>query len=453
MNPKEQIDFAIYGDVVLDHGEVLKDSWIGVHDGVITSISKHPPNAREKRDASGKLLLPGFIDAHVHMRSNPDEGITATTIAAAAGGTTTVIDMPFDAPARPVRDVDTLQRKIEDVNQEAVIDVALYATFAPQGDLNHIQALADAGACGFKVSTIQVDPIRFPRIPDGQLYEAFKEIAQLGLPVMAHQENEDIVTRLTAQLRATNQISPIYHARSRPAVAEAEAASRLLEIAYWTGVHLHMVHGTIPRTFDLIHWNKTQGVKATGETCIQYLLLDESALEQFGGRAKCSPPLRTKEDQAGLWEQLRNGKIDIVTSDHSPYPLALKEKSDIFEASAGFPGAETLGTLLYSEGVAKKRINLSTFVKTLASEPARIFNLPNKGRLQVGFDADVVVFDPTHKHTLNETTMHYKAGWSTFHNLEVQGRVESTYLRGTQIYHNDRIVAEAGTGKFVSPGM
>ena len=451
MNPSEPLDLAIRGDIVLDGGEILWDTWLGIQGGTIVSMSRQRPESREQHDASGKLLLPGFIDAHVHMRSSPKEGITATTLAAAAGGTTTAIDMPFDAPARPVRDADTLRRKIEDVTREAVVDVALYATFAPQGDLENIRDLAEAGACGFKVSTYGVDPVRFPRIPDGQLYEAFQEIALQGLPVMAHQENQEIVDALTARLRADGHTHPIHHARSRPPVAEAEAAGRLLEFAYWTGVHLHMVHGTIPRTFDLIEWNKGQGVNATGETCIQYLLLTEDALEELGGRAKCNPPLRSEENKAALWEGLHRGKIDIVTSDHSPYPLPRKETEDIFEALAGFPGAETLGTLLYSEGVAKGKIGLGTFVSVLASTPARIFGLRNKGRLRVGYDADVVVFDSDQRWTLDEVSMHYEVGWSPYHGFDVQGRVESTYLRGTCIYHEGCVTAEAGTGRFVRP--
>lgn len=451
MSSSEQLDLVIRGDIVLDQGEILRDAWLGILKGTITTISLQRPNALEEHDASGRLLLPGFIDAHVHMRSNPEEGIAATTKAAAAGGTTTVIDMPFDAPARPVRDAETLQRKIDDVNLEAITDVALYATFAPQGDLCHIRELAAAGACGFKVSTLQVDPVRFPRIPDGQLYEAFQEIALQGLPVAAHQENQEIVDAITTKLRAGGSTSPIDHARSRPPVAEAEAAGRLLEIAYWTGARLHMVHGTIPKTFDLIEWNKSQGVKATGETCIHYLIFTEDLLEMLGGRAKCNPPLRTEADRDSLWRKLSTGKIDIVTSDHSPYPLIHKDTRDIFEALAGFPGVETLGTLLYSEGVAKGRIDLGTFISVLAVEPARIFGLPRKGRLQAGYDADVVVFDPDYTWTLDEAAMHTKSGWSVYNGLELQGCVCSTYLRGQRIFHEGSITSDAGTGRFVKP--
>ena len=453
MDTEEKHDLAVQGDLVLADGAILRNGWLGIKGETITTISKHPLQASHHYDARGNLILPGFVDAHVHTRSSLNEGITATTRAAAAGGTTTVIDMPFDRPARPVRHVATFQQKVEDVNREAIIDVALYATFAPKGPLDAIAGLAEAGACGFKVSTIEVDIDRFPRIPDGQLYEAFQEIAKLGLPVAAHQENQEIIEQTTARLRAVGQVDPIHHARSRPPVAEAEAAGRLLELAYWTGVHLHMVHGTLPRTFDLIDWNKTQGVSASGETCIQYLLLTEDALRQLGGRAKCCPPLRTEADVATLWAYLQDRKIDIVTSDHSPYLLSKKDTADIFEAYAGLPGAETLGLLLYSEGVARGRLSLQTFVEVLASGPARIFGLSRKGHLHVGYDADFVIFDPDQTGHIDEQRLHHPMRWTPYHGRPVQGRVLATYLRGQRVFFEDRILAEPGTGRFVRPGL
>ena len=453
MRENDLLDLTIQGDIVLEDGEVVRDGWIGVKDETIMAISEQPLRAVVHHEARGRLILPGFIDAHVHTRSSTEEGITATTRAAAAGGTTTIIDMPFDRPARPVRDAETFRQKTEAIDREALVDVALYATFAPEGNLDAIADLARAGACGFKVSTFQVDEHRFPRIPDGQLYEGFREIAKQGLPVAAHQENQEIVEHVSARLQAKGRIDPIDHARSRPPVAEAEAAGRLLELAHWTGVHLHMVHGTIPRTFDLIEWNKMQGVSASGETCLQYLLLTEDALRHLGGRAKCNPPLRTEADRAMLWQMLRNRKIDIVTSDHSPYPLRLKDTDDIFDAYAGLPGAETLGVLLYSEGVATGKISLKTFVEVLASGPARIFGLTRKGRLTVGCDADVVVLDPNASWTLDEQALHHHMGWSPYQGRPVQGRVCATYVRGQRVFSEDRLLADPGAGRFVRPGF
>ncbi|MGI9626370.1 MAG: dihydroorotase [Longimicrobiales bacterium] len=451
MNEARTHDLVVHGDIALPAGEVLQDGWMGVTGGRIERTSETALEGREVLDVAGKTVLPGFVDAHVHTRSYVDEGIGATTRAAAAGGTTTVVDMPFDKPDRPVNSRERLEAKIADVNAEAVVDVALYATFPPVGDLGIIPELADAGAAGFKVSTIEVDPVRFPRIPDGRFYDAFQEIAKTGRLVAAHQENQEIVFSQAEAFRARGDTEPINHALSRPPVAEAEAAGRLLELAYWTGARLHMVHGTLPRTFDLIKWNRSQGVSATGETCLQYLLLTMDALRELGGRAKCNPPLRSQEAVEGLWAQLGAGDIDIVTSDHSPYPLHRKETADIFDAYAGMPGVETLGPLLYSEGVAQGRIDLPRFLELVASGPAELFGLTQKGRLEAGLDADFVVFDPDAEWTVNDAATHYGVGWTPYHGRSVRGRVISTWLGGRCIFSDGEVTGQPGTGRFVRP--
>ena len=451
MNDAATNDLVVHGDIVLPDGNVMKAGWLGVTNGVVTSCSAIPLSGAETVDASGHLVLPGFVDVHVHTRSCVDEGITATTRAAAAGGTTTIVDMPFDKPARPVNSRERFETKVMDVESEAIVDVGLYATFPPEGDLGIIADMAAAGAAGFKVSTIEVDPVRFPRIPDGRLYEAFKEIAITGRPVAAHQENQEIIFAQADAFQARGDTAPVDHALSRPPVAEAEAAGRLLELAYWTGAHLHMVHGTLPRTFDLIEWNRSKGVEATGETCLQYLLLTMDALREQGGRAKCNPPLRSQEDVDGLWTQVQAGLVDIVTSDHSPYPLHRKQTADIFLAFAGMPGAETLGTLLYSEGVTTGRIGLGRFLELVCSGPADVFGFAQKGRLEAGADADFVVFDPDAEWILDEDAMHYAVGWSPYNGRAVRGRVASTWLRGRCVHANGDVTAEPGTGRFVGP--
>ncbi|NJD19622.1 MAG: amidohydrolase family protein [Gemmatimonadetes bacterium] len=452
MSDAVQHDLVVHGDIARPAGGLLRGGWMGIAGGRITALSPTPLAGERTLDASGRLVLPGFVDAHVHTRSWVEEGITATTVAAAAGGTTTIIDMPFDRPARPVNSRERFEAKVAAVNAEAVVDVALYATFPPQGDLGVIAELAAAGAAGFKVSTIEVDPVRFPRIPDGRLYEAFQEIAKTGLPVAAHQENQEIIFSQAEAFQARGDTQPIHHALCRPPVAEAEAAGRLLELAYWTGAHLHMVHGTVPRTFDLIQWNKSQGVAATGETCLQYLLLTMDALRGLGGRAKCNPPLRSREAVDGLWTRLQDGRIDIVTSDHSPYALQQKETENIFDALAGMPGVETLGPLLFSEGVATGRITLERFLELVARGPADVFGLTRKGRLAVDADADFVVFDPDAEGTLDQAALHYVAGWSPFHGRPVRGRVVSTWLGGRCVHDGGAVVGRPGTGRFVSPG-
>jgi allantoinase len=446
-------DLVVHGSLALPGCKEPVRGWLGIRDGRIEVVSRTPLEGREVLDAGSAWVLPGFVDAHVHCRSAEEEGITATTRAAAAGGTTTLIDMPFDRPARPVNSLERLEAKVADIGREAIIDVGLYVTFPPTGPLDEIARMADGGAAGFKVSTIEVDPVRFPRIPDNRFVEAFREIARTGRPVAAHQENQEIIFAEAARFHAEGRTAPLDHALSRPAVAETEAAGRLLEFAHCTGAHLHMVHGTVARTFDLIQWNRSaQGVRATGETCLQYLLLTEKALTRQGGRVKCNPPLRRADDVARLWEYLADGRIDIVTSDHSPYPLFRKETPNIFDAWAGIPGAETLGPLLFSAGVATGRIGLDRFLELVCSGPADVFGFSRKGRLAEGADADFVLFDPLEHWTVRDDDLHYQVGVTPYAGMDVTGKVRQTWVRGRKVYMDGKVIGSPGTGSFVRPG-
>jgi allantoinase len=283
------------------------------------------------------------------------------------------------------------------------------------------------------------------------MLEAFRLIAETGLPVAAHQENQDIVDQAAARILAQRRPVPVDHARSRPPVAETEATGRLLEFAHATGARVHIVHGTIPRTFELIHMHRATGVNATGETCLQYLLLDESAFDSLGSRAKCNPPLRTREAAEELWDMLADGRIDIVTSDHSPYPPAVKDKDNVFEAWAGLSGAESLGALLYSEGVATGRISLERYLEAVCSGPADIYGLGGKGRLAEGMDADFAVLDPTAKWVVEESTLQCPSGWSAYQGRSVRGRVAGTWVAGVQVYDGDSVIGSPGSGSFVRP--
>ena len=443
------IDLGVFGDVVLADGRLQRDAWVAVDGGRIVAVSAEQPEARRRDHLPGHLVLPGVIDAHVHTRSSLHEGIAATTRAAAAGGVTTVIDMPFDAPDLPVNTRERFAAKVAAIADEAHVDVALYATFPPSGPLDAIAELASAGACGFKVSLYGSHPVRFPRIPDGQLLKACALVAETDRPLAAHQENQEIVDTLIENALAAGQRAPLMHARTRPPVAETEATGRLLEFAHATGARLHVVHGTVPRTFGLVDRYRQDGVRVSAETCVHYLLLDETALERLGGRAKCNPPLRSASDVAGLWDLLADGRIDLVASDHSPYPLNEKDVGDIFAARPGLPGVETLAVLLYSEGVAAGRLSLARYASLLSSAPAATFGFQRKGSIAPGMDADLMVLDPDARHTIRAEALASPIGWTPFDGREVRGRVVRTYLRGALAFDGVQVTATPGSGRFV----
>ena len=260
----------------------FRTAGIRVSDGRIAEwIPAHPagPGSLDFGDA---LLLPGAVDVHVHTRSYAEEGIERCTRAAAAGGVTTIIDMPYDA-AGPVDSLAAFEAKVADVRREAVIDVALWATVPPRGPITEVGDLVDAGAAAFKLSTFETHPQRFPRIPDAQMLRAFAAIAQAGGLAGVHAENDEIVRAgIAAEQAAGHGGDPLAHARSRPPVAEHEAIARCLELARATGVRLHICHVSTPRGVELVARARSDGVDVSAETCPHYLLLSETDLVRRG---------------------------------------------------------------------------------------------------------------------------------------------------------------------------
>ena len=252
---------------------------------------------------SGALVLPGHVDTHVHTRSEAAEGITAATTAAAAGGATTIVDMPYDDPL-PITSADAFRAKADAVEREAIVDVALYATIAPRDGLGEIDALVDAGAAAFKVSTFDTHPVRFPRIADDELYLAMQEIARRGSLIAFHAENDEIVRRLSRELSDAGREDALTHAEARPPVSETEAVGRALELALATGARTHICHVTLERGFTLVARARADGADVTAETCTHYLLLDETELVRQGARAKINPPLRPRAEVEALWRLL-----------------------------------------------------------------------------------------------------------------------------------------------------
>jgi allantoinase len=447
-------DLVVRGRVALPD-RILDDGYVAVADGRIAAIGEAAaglPAAARTVEADASYVLPGAVDTHVHARSEPAEGIIHCTEAAVAGGVTTVVDMPYDSPGA-VPDLETFERKVEAVAAEAVCDVALYGTIRKEGGLDAIEPLARAGACAFKVSTYESDPVRFPRIPDGELLEAFRRIAGTGRLVAVHCENQDIVDRAVAHARAAGDTGPAAHGRTRPPVSETEAVARVLELAYHAGVHVHIVHASVTRSFDLVARYRAEGVRATAETCVQYLVLDEQAMERLGPRAKINPPLRRRADVQGLWSYLAAGRIEQVTSDHAPWAPAKKgNATDIFDNASGAPGVETLVPLLYHAGVAGGRITILDLIHLLAETPARTFGLfPRKGILAPGADADIAVLDPAAAWTVRGAALHSGVGWTPYEGMELRGRVTHTFVRGRPAYEGRAVAARPGDGRFVRP--
>ena len=446
-------DLILTGDLVTPTG-VLRGGGLGVSGGRIVAVwPSTPPDARaaETLDASGCWVLPGAIDAHVHCFSAPQEGFVHATRAAAAGGVTTIVEMPYDAGA-PVNARPVLDRKIERLREEAVVDVALLGTIRKTGGLDEIEPLADGGVCGFKVSMFETDPQRFPKIADGELLQAFRRSREVGLPVGVHAEDGDIIDPLVAAARAAGRTYPRAHCETRPPVSETAAVALGLELAAATQVQFHVYHASLPRSFELVERYRQQGLSVTAETCPHYLLLDEGDMDHLGGFGKINPPLRAPDAVAGLWDLLAQGRVDLVSSDHAPWPAERKtDRADIFANASGAPGVETLLPLVYSAGVAAGRLSIEQCVAVLAERPARTFKLfPRKGQLAPGADADLVILDPRVSWTLRAADLHSSAGWTPYEGREMEGRVVRTVVRGKTVYLDGTVVGAPGDGQFVA---
>lgn len=448
------IEVLVRGNVVLPSG-VLEGGAVGITSGSVSGVftaGEHPV-ADQVFDYSGCFILPGAIDPHVHAYSSStdQEGIERLTRGAAAGGVTTIIDMPYDRP-KAITNVERLRAKKQLIAQEAVVDVGLYGTTTKFDGWKDVVPLAREGICAFKFSTYESDPDRFPEIPDSELAKIFAELQKTGLVAAFHAENGAIIDPLIKELYEQGTEHPEAHCWSRPLISETTAVLKLLEFARVYEVRLHIVHLTAPQGYEALKWYRAQGVDATAETCIQYLLLTEQELRRNRALAKCNPPLRDMETRDELWKRLKDGEIDFITSDHAPWPAANKNASNIFDNASGLPGVEYLLPLLYNSAVEERGMPVTVIADLLSTGPARRYGLhPRKGSLFIGADADIAVLDPNQSWTVDSAHNQSVSDWSPYDGMTLKGRVISTFVRGKQVFDGKEITAEPGTGRFTAP--
>jgi allantoinase len=443
-------DRVLRGNLVLPD-RVVQDGYIAVRGETIAAIGEGPlPPAAAIHDFSGHTLLPGLVDGHMHTSSAIGwAGIEGATRSAAAGGVTTCVDMPYDVP-RAVTSAAVLADKVEVVNSTAHVDMALYGTITKQGGVDAIAGLAEAGACSFKLSTYEYDAVRFPRIDHPTMVAAFREIAKTGLMVALHNEDQELVERLTAEAKASGRTDPIMHARTRPPLAETMADFEIFEIGMETGAHVHIAHSSVARGFDIAESFRAQGAMSTGEACLQYLCMTEEDLVRLKGFGKCNPPFRTAAEVERMWAALLAGKVAYVSTDHAPWPREKKVSDNIFECGAGLTGMQSFAPVFYSL-LLERGLPLTLMAKYTAERTAKFHGLyPKKGALRIGSDADVVVMQEG-EFTFDERIIQDReeTRWSPYHGRPVKARVAATFLRGQQLWDGEAVLAVPGAGRFV----
>ena len=446
----DPFDRVIRGDIVTP-AQTLADGYLAVRGETIAAIGQGaPPSAIETLDYTGRLILPGLVDGHMHTSSVLGwAGIEGATRSAAAGGVTTCVDMPYDEP-RPVTDAAILADKIGWVERTAHVDMALYGTIRKTGGVEAIAELAAGGISAFKVSTYEYDPVRFPRIDHPTMLAAFREIAKTGLPVAVHNEDQELVERLSAEAREAGRTEPIMHCRTRPPLAETMADQDIFELGLETGAHVHIAHSSLARGFAIAKSFRALGGRATGEACIQYLCLTEADIVRLGGRAKCNPPVRTAAEVERMWDCLAADEIAYVSTDHAPWPLERKQPSDIFACSAGLVGLQSFAPLFYTL-LEERGLPASLMATYGAERSARLHGLyPRKGAIRVGSDCDLVVLQRG-DFAFDEASIQDRPElrWSPYHGRRMRARVAATMLRGHLIWDGKAVLARPGDGRFV----
>ncbi|MDB6170175.1 MAG: allB [Verrucomicrobia bacterium] len=419
---------------------------------IAVAISESAP---KEIDASGLQVFPGILDAHVHFNEpgrTEWEGLATGSAALAAGGGAWFCDMPLNSTP-PVLDAASFAAKASLAAEKSVTDFSLWGGLVPQ-NVDRLAELAEAGVIGVKAFMCGSGVADFPGITDEDtLRRGMRRAAELGLLVAVHAEDEGIAERLTAAARAEGRTDIRSWLDTRPLQVELAAIRLATDLAGETNCPLHIVHVSSPEGLAIVADARRHGVKVSAETCPHYLLLNEADALRIGAAAKCAPPLRPEASRRGLWDALGLGWVDTIGSDHSPAPPALKTAADFFDVWGGISGIQHGFPLLL--GTAVERLGehraLTLFSMLLAADVARRFQLPGKGRLAVGADADFTLLDLRHDRTLDNSELLYRHRQGPYHGRRCRCTVKETWVRGARIWRDGGIAPGARRGQLLRP--
>jgi len=432
-----------------------------VENGVVTQIGKSLDQQADRViDARDRYLLPGAIDPHTHMEmpfggTVTCDDFTSGTVSAAFGGTTTLIDFCMQARGQSLPDaLATWHEKLR--RSRPLIDVGFHLAVTDLeegGNLEDLARVPDQGVTSYKLFMAYKGSIM---VDDQTLFRVMQVAARTGALVLVHAENGDAVDVLIKDAVAAGHTEPIWHARTRPPELEGEATNRAIQLARIAGAPLYVVHVTCGEALDPIVRARAAGWRVTGETCTQYLFIDEGYLEKpdfEGAKYVYTPPPRPRENQELLWRALATDELSVVSTDHCPFNWQGQKtigRHDFSQIPNGGPGIEDRLNMLHHFGVRTGRLSMNRLVQLVSTNPARTFGLyPRKGTIAVGSDADLVVFNPERKLTLSAQSHHSNVDYNLYEGTEVVGVPETVLVRGQVVVQDRRLVAEPGTGRFV----
>ncbi|MGH8831079.1 MAG: dihydropyrimidinase [Polaromonas sp.] len=438
---------------------------IGIRDGRIVALGQNLARGRREIDASGKLVLPGGVDAHCHLDQPMGDGLEMAddfrsgTRSAACGGTTTVI--PFAAQIKG----QSLRAAVDDYHlragKKALVDYAFHMIVTDPTETvlrEELPALIAEGYTSFKIYMTYDDM----KLDDRQILRLLAVARRHGALAMIHAENADCIAWLTEALEAAGHTAPKYHESSRPMAVEREATHRAISLSELVDVPILIVHVSGREAIDQIRWAHGHGLRIYAETCPQYLFLTATHLEggYEGAKCVCSPPPRDKANQRIVWDGLSDGLFTIFSSDHAPFrfddPKGKKpggEEVPFQYIPNGIPGLETRLPLLFSEGVRTGRITLNQFVALTSTNPAKLYGLnPRKGTIAIGSDADIAIWDPNKQVTIQNALLHHNVDYTPYEGMSVTGWPVTTLVRGEVVWHEGQVCGQTGHGQFLPCG-
>lgn len=453
------MDLAIRGATVIADSAYARD--ILIHEGRISALVEPGAGMTDAEiDARGLLAFPGVVDAHVHF-NDPGrtewEGWDHGSRSAAAGGVTTVIDMPLNS-LPPIVDGAAFDAKRSAGERGSIVDFALWGGLIGT-EVAPLRELAARGVVGVKAFLCDSGVPEFPAIADAQLPDAMRAATAAGLLVAIHAEDEHLVREATARVRASGRRDAGAWLASRPPLAEVRAVARACAVAKETGARLHIVHLSAADALGAIGVARGEGTDVTAETCPHYLVFDEADALQHGPLLKCAPPIRDAANREALWDAVSGGRIDLIASDHSPCLGAdkIRGTDDIFAAWGGVSGVQSLLPAVLTEALRRAAGALDDqavagFVaRRLAAKPAQRFGLwSRKGRIAPGLDADIVLVDLERQWTLDRSAVRTRSGLTPYAGRTFRGVIVRTIVRGTTVYADGEITAAPGHGRFVA---
>ncbi len=456
-------DLVITGGSVATAADTFQCD-VAIKDGIVVALGHALGTARETIDATGRLVLPGGIDSHVHIAQSSGPGIVmaddfeSATRSAAFGGNTLVMPFCLQEKGRGLREALTAYHGLAEGNCHT--DVSFHLIISdPTPTLigQELPALVDDGYTSFKVF-MTYDGLA---LADKELLEVFAAARETGALVMVHAENYDAIRYLTEQLEKAGKTAPKYHATSRPIPVEREATHRAISLAELVDVPVMIVHVSNGEAMEQIRWAQGRGLKVYGETCPQYLVLTEDDLDGLnmeGAKYVCSPPPRDTASQAACWRGIQTGVFQVFSSDHCPFRYddaqgkkTAKARTSFRWVPNGIPGVETRLPILFSEGVGKGRIDLNTFVALTSTNHAKMYGLyPRKGTIAVGTDADIAIWDPQRRMTISQSNQHGGADYTPYEGIEVTGWPVTTIVRGRVIVRDCVLEGARGYGRHIA---